>query len=73
LDKGYRFGHPFVGISEKYFLPFTYLQWERRFGHPNRQKIFTPLLIPTGKVQMHTLFERKFLSPHLFAMGKGVF
>ena len=73
LDKGYRFGHPFVEISEKYFLPFTYLQWERRFGHLNRQKIFTPLLIPTGEAQMHTLFERKFLIPSLICNGKGCF
>ena len=61
------------GFLKKYFLPFTYLQWEQCFGHPNHKKIFTPLLIPTGKAQMHTLFERKFLSFHLFAMGKGVF
>ena len=73
LDKGCRFGHPFVGISEKYFLPFTYLQWEQCFGHPNHQKIFTPLLIPTGKAQMHTLFERKFLIPSLICNGKGYF
>lgn len=61
------------GFLKKYFLPFTYLQWERRFGHPNRQKIFTPLLIPTGKAQMHTLFERKFLIPSLICNGKGCF
>lgn len=73
LDKGCCFGHPFVGISEKYFLPFTYLQWEQCFGHTNHQNLFPPLLIPTGKAQMHTLFERKFSSPHLFAMGKGIF
>ena len=73
LDKGCRFGHPFVGISEKYFLRFTYLQREQCFGHPNRKKIFTPLLIPTGKAQMHTLFERKFLIPSLICNGKGCF
>ena len=36
-------------------------------------KIFTPLLIPTGKAQMHTLFERKFLIPSLICNGKGYF
>ena len=61
------------GFLKKYFLPFTYLQWEQCFGHPNRQKIFTPLLIPTGKAQMHTLFERKFLIPSLICNGKGCF
>ena len=61
------------GFLKKYFLPFTYLQWEQCFGHPNHKKIFTPLLIPTGKAQMHTLFERKFLIPSLICNGKGYF
>ena len=57
----------------KNIFPFTYLQWEQGFGHPKRKKIFTPLLIPTGKAQMHTLFEEKFLIPSLICNGKWCF
>ena len=61
------------GITPSICTPSLIRNFETAFAHPNRQKIFTPLPIPTGKAQMHTLFERKFLIPSLICNGKGCF
>ena len=57
----------------KIYLPFTCSHRETSNAPPDLDFFIAPLLIPTGKAQMHTLFERKFLIPSLICNGKGCF
>ena len=73
LDKRCRFGHPFVEISEKYFLPFTYLQWEQCFGHPNRQKNIYPSTNSHWECPNAHPFWEKIFNPLTYLQWERVF